>query len=178
MWNGAELARAFGVSQYVVRRYLETLESVFMVRSLRPWSANIAKRQVKAPKIYIRDSGLLHCFLETATERTLFRHPKVGASWEGFVIEHVLATLRAPPEAAFFWRAHTGAELDLLVSQRGDLRGFGIKRTTAPRLTRSSRSAMESLGLERLDLIHAGSETFPLAPGVRAVAASRLVSDL
>ena len=178
VWNGSELARAFGVSHHVVRRYLEALESVFMVRSLKPWSANLKKRQVRTPKVYVRDSGLLHRLLDIRTTRELERHPKVGASWEGFVIECVLRALNAAPGSSYFWRTHTGAELDLLVQQGGRLRGFEIKRTTAPRLTRSMRSAMSDLDLSRLDVIHAGSETFPLAAGVRAVSLGRLLDDL
>ena len=178
VWNGSELARAFGVSHHVVRRYLEALESVFMVRSLKPWSANLKKRQVRTPKIYVRDSGLLHRLLDIRTTRELERHPKVGASWEGFVIECVLRALNVAPGSGYFWRTHTGPELDLLVQQGGRLRGFEIKRTTAPRLTRSMRSAMSDLDLSRLDLIHAGSETFPLAAGVRAVSLGRLLDDL
>jgi len=178
VWNGSELARAFGVSHNVVRRYLAALESVFMVRSLKPWSANLKKRQVRTPKIYVRDSGLLHRLLDIRTTRELERHPKVGASWEGFVTECVLRALDVAPGSGYFWRTHTGAELDLLVQQGGRLRGFEIKRTTAPRLTRSMRSAMSDLDLSRLDVIHAGSDTFPLAAGVRAVSLGRLLDDL
>ena len=178
VWNGSELARAFGVSHHVVRRYLEALEAVFMVRSLRPWSANLKKRQVRTPKIYIRDSGILHRLLDIRTTRELERHPKVGASWEGFVIECVLRALGVPPGSSYFWRTHTGAELDLLVQQGGRLRGFEIKRTTAPRLTRSMRSAMSDLELSRLDVIHAGADSFRLAKDVRAVALGRLLDDL
>ena len=178
VWNGSELARAFGVSHNVVRRYLEALESVFMVRNLRPWSANLKKRQVKTPKIYIRDSGLLHRLLDIRTSRELARHPKIGASWEGFVIECVMRALRVPPTSCYFWGTHAGAELDLLVERGGQLRGFEIKRTSAPRLTRSMRSAMDDLSLSRLDVIHAGADTFPLAKGVRAVALGRLLDDL
>ena len=178
VWNGSELARAFGVSHHVVRRYLEALESVFMVRSLKPWSANLKKRQVRTPRIYVRDSGLLHRLLDIRTTRELERHPKIGASWEGFVIECVLRALNVAPGASYFWRTHTGAELDLLVQQGGRLRGFEIKRTTAPRLTRSMRSAISDLDLSRLDVIHAGSETFPLTAGVRAVSLGRLLDDL
>ena len=178
VWNGSELARAFGVSHHVVRRYLEALESVFMVRSLQPWSANLKKRQVRTPKVYVRDSGLLHRLLDIRTTRELERHPKIGASWEGFVIECVLRALNVAPGASYFWRTHTGAELDLLVQQGGRLRGFEIKRTTAPRLTRSMRSAISDLDLSRLDVIHAGSETFPLTAGVRAVSLGRLLDDL
>lgn len=178
VWNGSELARAFGVSHNVVRRYLAALESVFMVRSLKPWSANLKKRQVRTPKVYVRDSGLLHRLLDIRTDRELERHPKVGASWEGFVIECVLRALNVAPGSSYFWRTHTGAELDLLVRQEGRLRGFEIKRTTAPRFTRSMRSAMSDLGLSRLDVIHAGPEAFPLAAGVRAVSLGRLLDDL
>lgn len=178
VWNGSELARAFGVSHHVVRRYLEALESVFMVRTLKPWHANIGKRQVKAPKIYIRDSGILHRLLDIRNRRELERHPKIGASWEGFVIECVLRVLRVQPASCFFWGTHAGAELDLLVQQGGRLRGFEIKRTSAPRLTRSMRSAMSDLDLSRLDVVHAGADTFPLAAGVRAVSLERLLDDL
>ena len=178
IWNGSELARAFGVSHHVVRRYLEALEAVFMVRSLKPWHANIGKRQVKAPKIYVRDSGLLHRLLDIRNRRELERHPKIGASWEGFVLECVLRALDVRAESCFFWATHSGAELDLLVMEGGRLRGFEIKRTSAPRLTRSMRSAMADLDLSRLDVIHAGADTFPLATGVRAVALARLLDDL
>ena len=178
VWNGSELARAFGVSHHVVRRYLEALASVFMVRSLLPWHANIGKRQVKAPKIYVRDSGLLHRLLGIRNSYELERHPKIGASWEGFVIECILRVLRVPTASSYFWATHAGAELDLVIQQGGELRGFEIKRTSAPRLTRSMRSVMSDLDLSRLDVIHAGSETFPLAAGVRAVALGRLLDDL
>lgn len=178
VWNGSELARAFGVSHNVVRRYLAALESVFMVRSLKPWSANLKKRQVRTPKIYIRDSGLLHRLLDIPTNRELERHPKIGASWEGFVIECILRALRVPQASCYFWATHAGAELDLVIQEGGRLRGFEIKRTSAPRLTRSMRSAMTDVGLSRLDVIHAGTDTFPLASGVRAVSISRLLADL
>ncbi len=178
LWNGSELGRAFGVSHTTVRRYLEALEAVFMVRTLKPWSANLGKRQVKTPKVYIRDTGLLHRLLEIRTFRDLERHPKVGASWEGFVIDCILRALRIPHESAFFWRTRTGVEIDLLIHQGGRLRGFEIKRTSAPRLTRAMRLAMEDLELDRLDVIHAGRDSFPLAEGVRAVAIGRLLEEL
>ena len=177
-WNGSELARAFGVSHHTVRQYLEALESVFMVRSLKPWSANLKKRQVKAPKIYLRDSGLLHRLLDIRDRRELERHPKIGASWEGFVIESVMRALGVSAASCYFWATHTGGELDLLVERGGRLRGFEVKRTSAPRFTRSLRSVMADLNLSRLDVIHAGADTFPLAKGVRAVALGRLLDDL
>ena len=178
IWNGAELGRAFGVSHHAVRRYLDTLEATFMVRSLQPWSANVKKRQVKSPKIYIRDSGLLHRLLNIATFEALERHPKVGASWEGFVIENLTHTLGVDNRECFFRATHTGAEMDLIVHVGGKLRGFEVKRTSAPRVTRSMHTALEDLLLDRVDVIHAGSETFPLGQRIRAVAASRVLDDL
>lgn len=177
-WNGSELARAFAVTHHTVRRYLDALESTFMVRSLKPWSANLGKRQVKSPKVYVRDSGLLHRLLDVASQEALERHPKVGASWEGFVIENAIRALGAEDRQCYFWAAHAGAEIDLIVYRDGGLRGVEVKRTSAPALTRALRSAVADLRLERLDVIHAGTETFPLAKGVRAVAAGRMLEDL
>ena len=178
VWNGSELGRAFGVSNHVVRRYLDALESTFMVRSLKPWSANLKKRQVKSPKIYIRDSGLLHHFLGLTTRPELDRHPKIGASWEGFIIENLIQALGADARQCYFWATHSGAEIDLILQRGPRLRGFEIKRTSAPTLTRSMRSAVEDLGLSRLDVIHAGEHSFPLARRVHAVAGSRILDDL
>jgi predicted AAA+ superfamily ATPase len=178
IWNASEFARSFGVSHHVTRRYLDALQATFMVRILRPWTANIRKRQVKSPKVYIRDSGILHSFLEIESMKDLQRHPKLGASWEGFVLEAVIQQLGAGPGQCYFWATHTGAELDLIVVERGRRYGFEIKRTTAPRVTPSMRSALEDLELTRLDVVHAGSESFPLAPRVRALAAERLLDDL
>ena len=178
VWNGSELARAFGVSHHTVRRYLDVLEATFMVRVLKPWAANLGKRQVKAPKVYVRDSGLLHRLLDVGTRAELERHPKIGASWEGFVIENLVRTLGVDDRQCHFWAAHSGAEIDLVVPHRGRLRGYEIKRTSAPAVTRSMRTAFADLDLRSLDVIHAGEDSFPLARGIRAVAASRLVTDL
>jgi hypothetical protein len=178
VWNASEFARAFGVSNHVTRRYLDALQATFMVRVLQPWFENIGKRQVKSPKVYVRDSGLLHCLLELQSPRDLERHPKVGASWEGFMLEAVIHQLGVEGRRCYFWRTHTGAELDLLVTHGHKRYGFEIKRTTAPRVTPSMRSALDDLALVRLDVIHAGTETFPLAKKIRAVAATRLLDDL
>lgn len=178
IWNASELGRSFGVSHHVVRRYLDALEATYMVRVLPPWSENLGKRQVKSPKVYVRDSGVLHTLLGIDSTHALERHPKVGASWEGFLIDAVLQRLGARPGQAYFWSTHTGAELDLLVVDGQRRYGFEIKRTTAPRLTPSMRSALSDLHLTRLDVVYAGTDTFPLAPNVRAVAASRLLHDL
>lgn len=178
VWNGSELGRALGVSHHAVSRYLDALVSTFMLRSLQPWRANLKKRQVKAPKIYVRDSGLLHRLLGVATRTDLERHPKVGASWEGFMVEHLIQALGVDERQCHFWAAHAGAEIDLIVQQGSRLHGFEIKRTSAPALTRSMRTAIEDLDLHRLVVIHAGAETFPLAERVRAVAAARVPEDL
>jgi predicted AAA+ superfamily ATPase len=178
VWNASEFARSFGVSHHVTRRYLDALQSTFMIRVLKPWKANIRKRQVKSPKVYIRDSGILHSFLDIASISDLERHPKIGASWEGFLVESVMQRLGAEPEQCYFWGTHTGAELDLLVVHGRRNYGFEMKRTTAPRITPSMRSALKDLQLKRLDVIHAGSETFPLGRNIRALSAERLLDDL
>ena len=178
LWNGAEMARAFGVAEGTVRHYLDVLCGTLMVRRLRPWHANLDKREVKSPKVYLCDSGLVHRLLGLRSMDALLGHPKVGATWEGFVMDQVVSRLGAAPEECFFWGLHSGAELDLLIV-RGDRRlGFEVKRTTAPRLTPSMRAAVEQLGLERLDVIHGGDSAFPLAERVRAVPLSRLTLEL
>lgn len=178
VWNGSELARAFGVSHHAVRRYLDTLEATFMIRRLKPWSADIANRQVKSPKIYIRDSGILHRLLSVSTHAELERHPKVGASWEGFIVENLIQALGVEDRQCYFWAAHSGAEIDLVVHRGGRLRGFEIKRTTAPVVTRSMRSALRDLKLDRIDVIHAGAESFALDRRIHAVSAGRLLRDV
>jgi len=178
VWNASEFGRSFGVSHHAVGRYLDALEGTFMLRVLRPWFENLGKRQVKSPKVYVRDSGLLHTLLDIEGLEHLERHPKVGASWEGFVLEAVVQRLGARADQCYFWATHTGAELDLLVVDGSRRYGFEIKRTTAPALTPSIRSAVADLFLTRLDVIHAGRETFPLAGSVRAVAARRLLEDV
>jgi predicted AAA+ superfamily ATPase len=178
VWNASEFARSFGVADTTVRSYVDLLSAGLVAHQLLPWHANLSKRQVKAPKIYISDSGLVHSLLNVRTLDDLLAHPKMGASWEGFVLQQVIRQLKADREECFFWATHAGAELDLLIV-RGRLRlGFEIKRTSSPKLTPSMRNAMSDLRLERLDVIHAGEETFPLADRVRAVALSRLMVDL
>ena len=178
LWNGAEFGRAFGVSHTTVRRYLDLLSSVFVVRQLQPWFENISKRQVRSPKVYIADSGVLHALLGLADRTDVTSHPKVGASWEGFVIQQIVQLLRAPPQQCFHWSTHTGAKLDLLVIDGHRRYGFEVKRTEAPRLTRSMRSAVETLRLDSLDVVHAGTERYRLASRVRALPAGELVGTL
>ena len=154
------------------------LTETFMVRQLQSWHENISKRQVKAPKVYIRDSGILHALLGLGSARQIESHPKVGASWEGFALAAVAARLGARPEECFFWGTHSGGELDLLVV-RGNVRlGFEFKRTTAPAVTRSMRVALEDLRLAGLAAIHAGSRSYELGRKLRAIALSRLLEDV
>jgi len=178
VWNAAELSRALGAAGSTVRRYLDLLHSSLVVRVLQPWHENLGKRQVKSPKVFIADPGLLHTLLGIVTRDDLERHPKVGASWEGFVLREVVRQIGARPEECYFWGTHAGAELDLLVVRGGRRLGFEIKRTTSPAATRSMHAAREALALERLEVIHAGEHTFALRDGIRAVALGRLDRDL
>jgi predicted AAA+ superfamily ATPase len=178
VWSAAEFARSFGVSDATVRRYLDLLSATFVVRILLPWSENLGKRQVRSPKVYLADSGMLHALLGIRERRDLERHPKLGASWEGFALDAVVRRLGVEWRECHFWGTHAGAELDLLVMRGRRRWGFEFKRTSAPVVTRSMRIALEDLRLQRLDVLHGGPHSFPLAPRIRAVALSRLLDDL
>jgi predicted AAA+ superfamily ATPase len=174
VWNASEFGRAFGVADTTVRRYLDLLVSTFLVRLLLPWRENLKKRQVRSPKIYLSDSGLLHTLLGLRTKSDLLGHPKVGASWEGFALAQVIARLGAEPEECYFWGTHAGAELDLLVLRGRRRLGFEFKHSSQPRLTKSMRIAMDDLRLSSLDIIYPGEKIFPLASKIRAVGISIL----
>jgi hypothetical protein len=174
IWNAAELARALAVNESTVRRYLDLMTGVFMVRQLPPWFENLGKRQVKAPKIYLRDTGLLHALLGLASRRDLEYHPKVGASWEGYALEEVLKALR--PEDAYFWATHQGAELDLLLFKGGRRIGVECKRTGAPVLTASMRIALADLKLDELCVVYPGQKRYSLARKVEAVPLADMVN--
>jgi uncharacterized protein len=178
IWNSSDFARSFGVADTTVRNYLDLLTSALVIQQLPPWHENIAKRQVKAPRIYIADSGLLHSLLNIKTFRDLEGHPKLGASWEGFVIQQIIRRLGVRTDECFFWATHAGAELDLLVMRGGQKLGFEIKRTSSPKITPSMRIALSDLKLNRLDVIHAGDTTFRLHKKIRAVALTRLLDDV
>lgn len=160
-WNASELGRSMGLSDKTVRSYLDILTGTFMVRQLQPWFENIGKRQVKSPKIYLRDTGLLHSLLNIPDWHNLLGHPKIGASWEGFVIEQVLQTLR-PPQA-YFWATHSGAEIDLVFLYQGHKYGVEVKFNEAPRITKSMRTALTDLALHHLWIIYPGQESYPAA---------------
>ncbi len=178
VWNGSELARAFGVSHATVRRYLDILTAALVIRQLPPWHENIGKRQIKSPKVYLADSGLFHSLLTIETQHDLEGHPKVGASWEGFVIKELVQNLNVAMDECYFWGTYSGAELDLLVIKGQRRYGFEIKRTSAPRITASMRAARDSLKLTRLNVIHAGEHSFPLDNGIQAIAFQRLCTEL
>jgi predicted AAA+ superfamily ATPase len=167
IWSAADPARSLGISEPTVRRHLDTLTQTLMVRQLQPWHANLAKRQVKAPKIYIRDSGLLHALLDIADFEQLLVHPRSGASWEGFALEQVLRV--AQPQQAYFWATHQGAELDLLLIDGERRIGVEFKRADAPTVTRSMHIAAEDLKLDALYVVYPGERRLVLASGVEAV---------
>ncbi|MBL8338512.1 MAG: DUF4143 domain-containing protein, partial [Rhodoferax sp.] len=167
IWNAAEPARSLGISESTIRRYLDYLTQTFMVRQLQPWHENLAKRQVKAPKIYFRDTGLLHTLAGIRTLSQLLVHPLCGASWEGFALEQVLRL--AQPDEAYFWATHQGAELDLLLFKDGRRIGVEFKRSDAPKLTPSMRIALADLRLDALYVVYPGLHRYALAPQVEAV---------
>lgn len=167
LWNAAEPARSLGVAEATVRRYLDLLAGAYMIRQLKPWHENLSKRQVKAPKVYVRDTGLLHALLGVHTEGQLLAHPKSGASWEGYAIEETIRAIQ--PDETYFWATHQGAELDLLLFKDGRRLGVEAKRADAPVLTRSIRIALEDLKLERLAVLYPGSRRYALSECVAVV---------
>jgi uncharacterized protein len=173
LWNAAEFARSLGMGETSVRRYVDVLADVFMVRQLQPWHANIKKRQVKAPRVYVRDTGILHQLLGIETTQSLLHHPKVGASWEGYILEEILHAVQ--PDEAFFWRTQNGAEIDLVFSRKGKLYGIEIKRMDAPRMTPSLRAAVNELKLTRIAVIYPGKVRYKLAPKITAVPATEII---
>ena len=177
-WNSSELARAFGVAHTTVQRYLDLLTETFMLRQLPPWHENLSKRQVRAPKVYLRDTGLLHTLLGVSTLRELDAHPKVGASWEGFALDVVIDHVGAKSGEAYFWATHAGAELDLLIIRGRKRIGFEFKRTSSPTVTPSMRTALSDLRLQKLYVVHGGPESFPMAEKIFAVPLTRVHDDV
>ncbi len=168
VWNASDFARALGVKEDTARRYLDILSGAFMIRQLQPWFINIGKRLVKSPKIYIRDTGLLHTFLGLENYQDILSHPQLGFSWEGFVIEQIL-TLTNKEDEAYFYKTHSGAELDLLILQKGKKYGFEIKFQDAPRLSKSMHQVCTDLELEKLWVIYPGKETYPLKESIEVI---------
>jgi predicted AAA+ superfamily ATPase len=167
--NFSELGRAFGAADTTVRRYLEILEATFMIRLLTPWHENIGKRQIKAPKLYLRDSGLFHSLMGIPDFAALTRHPKIGASWEGFAIEEIIRRHRATTGEVWFWAAHGGGKVDLLLFTDQGRIGYEVKYTDHPRTTRSMHTAIDVLQLDELRIVYPGHREFPLTKKIRAV---------
>jgi predicted AAA+ superfamily ATPase len=172
IWNAAEFARSLGASENTARHYLDLLSGAWAVRQLQAWFENMGKRQVRSPKIYVRDAGLLHALLDVETEGELMGHHKAGASFEGFVIEQILALL--PAQEAYFWATHQGAELDLLVQRGGKRYGFEVKLSDAPTVTRSMRIALADLNLARLFIVHPGVQRYDVGDGIEVLPVSGL----
>jgi hypothetical protein len=172
LWNAAELARSLGSSEGTARRYLDILAGAYMVRVLPPWFENLSKRQVRSPKLYLRDSGLLHALLQLTHLTDVQSHPKLGASWEGFMLEQVIRLLDT--RDAYFWASHSGAELDLLVFVGGKRYGFELKYADAPRPTRSMHIALDDLALEHLWVVYPGTRPYPLGDRLSVVPATSI----
>jgi len=167
IWNAADPAGSLGVSQPTIRRYLDILSGVFMVRQLQPWHANTKKRQVKSPKIYIRDTGMLHTLLGVKTESDLLGSPRCGASWEGYVIEEVIHSV--DPDEVYFWATHNDAEIDLVFMKNGRMYGLECKRADAPKMTPSMKIALEDLKLEHIAVVYPGKKRYTLNKKVTVV---------
>lgn len=168
IFNASELARSLGVSEHTVRKYLDILAGTFMVRILSPWFENLQKRQVKSPKIYFRDSGVMHALLGINNEEQLLGYPKLGSFWEGFALEEVIRTYEASSEECYFWATHADAELDLLIIKNNRRIGFEFKYTDAPKITKSMRIAQEDLKLDHLAVIYPGDKIFPMGENIMA----------
>jgi hypothetical protein len=168
IWNASEIGRSLGEAHTTVKRHLDILCGAFVMRQLPPWFENLGKRQVKSPKVYLRDSGVLHSLLGIPSFPALEGHPKLGASWEGFALEEVLRV--TGDREAYFWNTQGGAELDLLVFVRGQRLGFEFKYADAPSVTKSLRIAREDLKLHRAFVVHPGSKSYPLEEWAEAVA--------
>jgi predicted AAA+ superfamily ATPase len=166
IWNGSEFARSIGATEPTARRYIDILTDAYVVRQLQPWYENLKKRQIKSPKIYVRDSGLLHALLNLPDNKIL-THPKLGGSWEGFIIEQILEITNT--REAYFWATHAGAELDLLIFKGGKRIGFEVKYSDAPSRTRSMSISLQDLNLERLYIIYPGDKSYPLDYNIQVV---------
>jgi predicted AAA+ superfamily ATPase len=176
VWNAAEPARSLGISESSVRRYLDLLTDMYLIRQLQPWHANLKKRQIKAPKIYFRDSGLAHLLLGVHTHLDLSGNPKYGASWEGYVIEEIIRAVG--PEEVFYWATHAGAELDLLMVKNGSFFGVECKRSDAPVMTPSMHIALKDCNLEQIAVIYPGTKRYSLSKNVHAVPFTAVMGGL
>ncbi len=168
IFNASEIGRSMGLSHNTIRDYADILSHTFMIRQLQPWHENIKKRQVKSPKIYFRDSGLLHALLSIKTIDELWQHPKLGASWEGFALEEIIRAKKVNHQDCYFWATHANAELDLLIIKEGKKLGYEFKFTDSPKLTKSMGIALQDLQLDELTVIYPGKHQFPLSDKITA----------
>lgn len=175
VWNGSEIAASLGIAPNTARAYLDALEQTFLIRRLLPWHSNFGKRLVKSPKLYFRDTGLLHALLGIRSSAELMVHPKLGASWEGFALESILRT--SQPDAAYFHAVHSGSELDLLIIKDGQRTGFEFKRADAPKITRSMQVAMADLALDEIRVIYPGSRTYALSERIRVMPLEKSIAE-
>lgn len=171
IWNGSEFARSLSITEPTARKYLDILTGAYVVRQLQPWHENLKKRQVKSPKVYIRDSGILHALL-SLNHDSVMNHPKLGASWEGFVIEQILTI--SMTRDYYFWATYTGAELDLLVFKSGKRFGFEIKYTDVPKITKSMKIAIEELKLDMLFIIYPGDKSYQVKSNITVLSINTL----
>ncbi|HEV2613260.1 MAG TPA: ATP-binding protein [Gammaproteobacteria bacterium] len=175
IFNASEIGRSLGIADTTVRRYLDILTYTFMVRQLQPWFENINKRQVKSPKIYFRDSGIFHSLIDATDPKLLHRHPKLGASWEGLVVEEIIRKHHAEPGECYFWGVHSQAELDLLIFKNGKRLGFEIKYADAPKLSKSMITAYETLHLDELKVIYPGKKDYKLSENIEVCGAEHFL---
>lgn len=174
IFNSSEIGRSLGISDHSAQRYLDLLSGTFMIRQLRPWHYNTKKRLIKRPKIYFRDTGILHALLSLEAKKDVLSHPKLGASWEGLALEEIIGCLQLREGEAFFWGVHTGAELDLVFEKKGKLYGMEVKYAQAPSLTPSMRFALKELRLSHLWVIYPGEEEYPLSKSITAIPLTNL----
>lgn len=175
IWNVAEAARTLNIGETTARRYVDLLQDLFMVRQLQPWYANLGKRQVKSPKIYFRDTGLLHYLMGIKSADELSLHPRMGASWEGYALEEIIKATQ--PDEVYFWATHSGAELDLLLIKDNKRIGVECKRMDAPKLTPSMRTAMTDLELNKLVVVYPGTQSYSLADGITVVPLTKAIQS-
>lgn len=176
VWNSSAIAASLSISHPTARNYLDILTGAFVMRQLQPWLPNLKKRLVKSPKVYLRDSGLLHTLLQIEDLPSLQGNPRYGASWEGFALEQVCAVLEVEPEDAFFWATHAGAEIDLIIRRGGKLYGFEFKVSEKPAVTPSMTIALQDLGLEKIWVVYPGDLTFPLGDKIEALGYQQIPS--
>jgi predicted AAA+ superfamily ATPase len=169
MLNASELGKSLDITHHTVKKYIDILSGTFMVRHLQPWFENISKRQVKSPKLYIRDSGILHTLLSIHTNDMLQTHPKLGASWEGFALEQIIDFYHMQTEECYFWATQSGAELDLFFIKDGKRLGFEFKYTDHPKITKSMHTALEDLKLDHLYLVYPHDQTFTMTERITAL---------